>query len=337
MVEHKKSIALIQALTYESHVRSFAVPIREMPISAPFVTVQNLTFDYDTKRAIDGVSFAIESGSVTALVGPNGAGKTTLLRCLAGLEQPVAGHIAIDGLDVLEAPRAAHRKLGFLQDFFGVYDTLTVERNLLYAAAAQGVPRDGLAEAVSRAASSVGIADRMNQRAGELSRGLRQRLAIARTLVHRPALLLLDEPAAGLDPEARTELSALIRSLRAAGMTLIVSSHILSELEQYSTHLLTMRGGQITGPHPVGAIMPGGERLRAVVAGDVTVAVGFLQTRPDVANIQVEPDGISFEHLAGEEARRLLLRDMIDAGVPVVSFAVAAADLERIYRSGEVG
>ena len=159
--------------------------------------VEGLTFDYDTKRAIDGVSFAIEAGSVTALVGPNGAGKTTLLRCLAGLEQPVAGTIRIAGLDVLEFPRGAHRKLGFLQDFFGVYDALTVERNLLYAAAAQGMARDRLVSSVIRAAEAVGIADRLTQLAGELSRGLRQRLAIARTLVHEPALLLLDEPAAG--------------------------------------------------------------------------------------------------------------------------------------------
>ncbi len=295
-----------------------------------------MVFDYDTKRAIDDVSFEIDAGSVTALVGPNGAGKTTLLRCLAGLEQPIAGSIRIDGLDVLEAPRAAHRKLGFLQDFFGVYDALSVERNLLFAAAAQGVPADRLAADVVRAAEAVGIADRMKQMAGELSRGLRQRLAIARTLVHRPGLLLLDEPAAGLDPEARMELSGLIRSLRDAGMTLIISSHILAELEQYSTHMLTMRGGQITGPHPVGgAGMAGGERLKVSFTGDAVPIIAFLQTMAGLANIRDEGDGVSFDHAGGEAERPALLRAMIDAGLPVMSFTLAGADLERLYRAGD--
>jgi ABC-2 type transport system ATP-binding protein len=302
----------------------------------PFVSVQNLVFDYDTKRAIDGVSFAIDAGSVTALVGPNGAGKTTLLRCLAGLEQPIAGSIRIDGLDVLEAPRAAHRKLGFLQDFFGVYDGLSVERNLLYAAASQGVSADRLAADVTRAAEAVGIADRMKQLAGELSRGLRQRLAIARTLVHQPALLLLDEPAAGLDPEARMELSGLIRSLRDAGMTLIISSHILAELEQYSTHMLTMRAGQIAGPHPVGGTgAAGAERLKVSFTGDAGPIVALLQTLPGIANIRDEGDGIGFDHAGGEAGRPALLRAMIDAGLPVMSFTLATADLARLYRAGE--
>jgi ABC-2 type transport system ATP-binding protein len=258
-----------------------------------------------------------------------------LLRCLAGLEQPVAGTIRIDGLDALEAPRAAHRKLGFLQDFFGVYEALTVERNLLYAAAAQGVAPDAIVTAVSRVAKAVGIADRLNQLAGELSRGLRQRLAIARTLIHEPALLLLDEPAAGLDPEARIELSALIRSLAASGMTLIISSHILSELEQYSTHMLTMRDGQITGPYPIGGARPGVERLKVSFSGPSAAVVMFLEARPDVSNVRDEADSITFDFAGGEEARRHLLRAMIDDGVPVLSFSTAGADLERMYRSGE--
>ena len=318
-----------------SCVRPPAAHDREIAISTPFVTVQGLTFDYDCKRAIDGVSFAIDGGSVTALVGPNGAGKTTLLRCLAGLEQPVAGSIRIDGLDVLEAPRAAHRKLGFLQDFFGVYDTLSVERNLYFAAAAQGVAPDKLASSVDRAATVVGISDRLGQLAGQLSRGLRQRLAIARTLVHQPALLLLDEPAAGLDPEARMELSDLIRALAASGMTLIISSHILSELEQYSTHMLAMRAGQITGPHPIAGARPGLERLKVAFSGPAAAIVAFLGTQANISGVRDEADGVTFDFSGDEEARRQLLRSMIEAGLPVMSFAMAGADLERMYRAGE--
>ncbi len=322
-------------LRYTVSIVQSLSPSPEAAIPTQFVAVQGLTYDYDTKRAIDGVSFAIEAGTVTALVGPNGAGKTTLLRCLAGLEQPVSGTIRIDGIDVLEAPRAAHRRLGFLQDFFGVYDAMTVERNLLYAAAAQGVPRGQLAVAVTKAAEAVGLTDRLNQLAGQLSRGLRQRLAIARAMVHQPALLLLDEPAAGLDPEARMELSALIRALSASGMTLIISSHILAELEQYSTHMLAMRAGRIIGPTQIGAAQPGSTRLKATFSGQPSMVVSFLEAQPAISHIRDEGDGISFDHAGDDEARRHLLRAMIDAGIPVISFTVATADLERMYRAGE--
>src|SRR6185369_9813264 len=165
--------------------------------------VDGLCFDYPGVRALDGVGFELERGTVTALVGPNGAGKTTLLRCLAALETPLAGRIEVAGVDVLESPREAHRRLGYLSDFFGVYDALTVEQCLVHAAAAQGVEQAAVAAAVRRTAERLGLDDRLRTVAGTLSRGLRQRLAIGQALVHAPALLLLDEPAAGLDPEAR--------------------------------------------------------------------------------------------------------------------------------------
>jgi len=303
-------------------------------ISSQFVTVCGLTFDYDSGRAVDDVSFEIARGTVTALVGPNGAGKTTLLRCLAGLEQPVAGTIAIDGVDVLESPRDAHRKLGFLQDFFGVYDALSVERNLLYAAASLGIAPDRLGDAVVQAGRAVGLADRLKQPAGELSRGLRQRLAIARSLIHAPQLLLLDEPAAGLDPEARSELSGLIRALAASGMTLIVSSHILSELEQYSTHMLAMRDGKTMGPHPLGAAAQGRRRLKVAIAGPTLTARQFLESQTGVSAIAEEPDGLGFDFAGDDDARRRLLRAMMEADIAVSAFTEAGADLERLYMAG---
>jgi ABC-2 type transport system ATP-binding protein len=317
-----------------SHRRSHPL---EAAILPQFVTVRGLTFDYDTRRAVEDVSFDIAQGTVTALVGPNGAGKTTLLRCLAGLEQPVAGTIVIDGVDALESPRTAHRKLGFLQDFFGVYDALPVERNLLYAAASQGIAPDRVASAVTRASEAVGLTDRLKQLAGDLSRGLRQRLAIARALIHEPPLLLLDEPAAGLDPEARMDLSGLIRSLSASGMTLIVSSHILSELEQYSTHMLAMRDGRTVGPHPIGAPRAGARRLKVTTAGPAAATRQFLEAQPGVSSLRDESDGMSFDYEGDEGARHRLLRAMMDADIPVTAFTMAGADLERLYMAGKSG
>src|SRR5690606_31914263 len=144
----------------------------------------------------------------------------------------------IDGLDTRDAPRAVHARLGYLPDFFGLYDALNVRRCLYYAARAHGITAGAATGAVEAAAARVGLSDRMEQAAGALSRGLRQRLAIAQALVHRPAVLLLDEPAAGLDPQARRDLSQLLLSLKTDGMTLVVSSHILAELEDYSDRMI---------------------------------------------------------------------------------------------------
>jgi len=281
-----------------------------------FVSVRDLVFDYGTKRALDAVSFDIEAGAVIALVGPNGAGKTTLLRCLATLEQP----------------RAAHRKLGFQQDFFGVYDSLSVTRNLLHAAALQGLPETAIDTAVTWAAGAVGLADRMGELAGALSRGLRQRLAIARAMVHRPPLLLLDEPASGLDPEARRDLSALIRTLRAEGLTIIVSSHILAELEDYSTHMLTLREGRASGPVALdGEHAAGMRRWRLTVAGPIEPALAVLIPLAGVADAREDNGAITFTLAGDEAAQSELLRGLIQGGVAVSSCAPANGHLETLY------
>src|SRR3954464_13961982 len=167
------------------------------------IEIQGLVFEYPGRRALDGVSLSIQQGAITALVGPNGAGKTTLLRLMAALETPYGGRVTIDGLDTRDAPRAIHERLGYLPDFFGLYDALSVRRCLFYAARAHGIGAAQAGGAAEGAAARVGLSDRMEQAAGSLSRGLRQRLAIAQAIVHRPRVLLLDEPAAGLDPQAR--------------------------------------------------------------------------------------------------------------------------------------
>ncbi|MFP6680824.1 MAG: ABC transporter ATP-binding protein, partial [Gammaproteobacteria bacterium] len=165
------------------------------------IEVQNLIFEYPGHRAIDDVSFTINRDSVTALVGPNGAGKTTLMRCLCGLERPLSGSIIIDGIDVIENPRRSHEKIGYLSDFFGLYDELQVAQCLRYAAEANGV-RNNVSESIRQTAERLRLTERLYQHVGELSRGLRQRVAIGQAMIHNPRVLILDEPASGLDPEA---------------------------------------------------------------------------------------------------------------------------------------
>jgi ABC-2 type transport system ATP-binding protein len=295
------------------------------------IEVRDLVFDYADKRAVDHVSFSIEAGTITALVGPNGAGKTSLLRCLATLEEPLAGTITIAGVDVAEAPRLAHAKLGFLQDFFGLYDTLTVRQNILYAAAALQMKPAEIDPAVERAIAAVNLGPQSGKPARQLSRGQRQRLAIARAIVHRPPVLLLDEPASGLDPEARRDLSNLLKLLQTYDTTIIVSSHILTELEDYSTDMMAMREGRITEMRRLGAGNTAASRYLLAVLGTPDAALAKLGELAGVANLRGDGAQIFFDFDGDERARAALLHAVVTAGIEVLEFRPGAENLEQLY------
>jgi ABC-2 type transport system ATP-binding protein len=297
------------------------------------INVEHLIFDYPGHRALDDVSFAIAPQTITALVGPNGAGKTTLLRCLVALDRPGAGRVMLEEIDVHEAPREAHKRMAFLPDFFGVYDDLTVRQCLGYRARAHDVPRERRRAAVERAAERLGIADRMKDYAGTLSRGLKQRLAIAQAIIHEPRIALLDEPAAGLDPEARYSLAAVFRELRADGMTLIVSSHILAELEDYSTHLLAIRDGRIVDlralQQPETGEAPVAMQLRLATADQRIGAL--LGTIAGVSDVAVDTLLVHFSLAGGVQVQHALLKRLIDEGLPVAEFAPVQSSLQDSY------
>jgi ABC-2 type transport system ATP-binding protein len=291
--------------------------------------VEALRFEYPGVRALDDVGFGLEPGTVTALVGPNGAGKSTLLRCLAGLELPAGGTIEVGGVDVLEHPREAHRQLGYLSDFFGVYEALTVAQCLRHAAAIHGLPDDPAR--VARTAAQLGLSDRLGVAAGTLSRGLRQRLAIGQAIIHEPRLLLLDEPAAGLDPEARHALATLFRALQAGGMTLVVSSHILAELDEYSTHMLVLRGGRIVEHREIRTADPGhSRRLRVGLAAPDERLAGILEAA-GAQPVAVRADGAELDWTGDAAAQALLLRALIEAGLAVSSFEAVRENLHDSY------
>ncbi len=297
------------------------------------ITVQDVVFDYPSSRALHGVGFEVPSGVVLALVGPNGAGKSTLMRCMAALETPTEGRIAVAGLDTQEDPRGVHALLGYLPDFFGLYDELTVRQSLTYAARSRGVEAARTAQAVETAAARVQLHDRLVARAGELSRGLRQRLAIAQTIVHAPRVRLLDEPAAGLDPEARRSLSELITRLAREGMTIVVSSHILAELEDYSTRMLMIRDGRVAG----GGVVEAGAATQAETAA---VAATFADPPADLA-ARLAGLGLDVRHVEGGEAHIAVgdgdkaetevLAKLVAAGLAVRSFTPVRRTLEQAY------
>jgi ABC-2 type transport system ATP-binding protein len=296
------------------------------------IVVRDVSYDYPTARVLRHVSFEAPRGAVLALVGPNGAGKTTLMRCMAALDAPTEGAIQIAGLDTQADPRGVHAALGYLPDFYGLYDQLTVRQSLIYAARSRGVPVGEAAKAAAEAAERVQLSDRMEALAGHLSRGLRQRLAIAQTIAHRPRVLLLDEPAAGLDPEARRSLSDLITRLAGEGMTIVVSSHILAELEDYSTRMLMLREGRVAGGGVVAAAEPDAER--------VTIAVRLAAPREDLAQVlasigaRVETCGLDEARLTvsgGALAEAELLACLVGAGLAVRAFTPIRRTLEQTY------
>tara|TARA_R110002110_G_scaffold1358_3_gene5722 strand:+ start:5649 stop:6581 length:933 start_codon:yes stop_codon:yes gene_type:complete len=295
------------------------------------IEVKNLIFEYPTKRALHDVSCIIKTGSITALVGPNGAGKTTLIRCIVGLHGPFSGQVLFDGVDVHEHPRDCHRRMAYLSDFFGVYDQLTVRQCLTYTARAYGVPGDQVRTVVEAAAERLKLTDRLREKAGALSRGLRQRLAIAQAIVHEPEFLVLDEPASGLDPEARQSLSMLLIGLRDAGMTLLVSSHILAELEGYCTDMLIMREGRIIDSRQLAGDLTDARRLRIDLASPSDALFALLEAIPGVAQVSVEENVATLLFNGDMAAQQGLLKSLVGAGVPVAGLREDRIALQDAY------
>ena len=307
------------------------------------IEVQNLIVDYPGHRALHGISLHIAAGTVTALVGPNGAGKSTLLRCMTGLESPLAGSVQVAGVDVQEDPRRAHQHMGYLSDFFGLYETLSVAQCLQYAAKSQGLSRQTAIQRVHAVAEQLALSDKLGNATRNLSRGQRQRVAIGQAIIHQPQVLLLDEPASGLDPEARSSLSALFRQLHAQGMTLVVSSHILSELDEYCTHILSIREGRISShealnaaPHATGTGAQEGElvmliELAAPLADAAAALAGYrlLDMRAHGSASHALWVALPANNAA---ARVQLLQHLVAHGAPVLSYQEARTSLQERYQ-----
>ena len=229
------------------------------------------------------------------------------------------------------APREIHTKLGYLPDFYGLYDDLSVRRCLTYAARSHGITPQAAPGAVENAAQRVGLSDRLEKRASELSRGLRQRLAIAQAIVHSPKVLLLDEPAAGLDPQARKELSTLLLSLKGEGMTIVVSSHILAELEDYCSEMIILDHGKVAGGKPIKVREDARPRYLVELATPRADLAEFLKGNGGLDVIEANDTLalIAFTHNLG--ARAKLVRDLVGAGFEVARFGESNRALEDAY------
>ncbi|MGB4565079.1 MAG: ABC transporter ATP-binding protein, partial [Dethiobacteria bacterium] len=201
------------------------------------IAVKNLTRRYGNFTAVDNISFQVEKGAIFGFVGPNGAGKTTTMRIMATLLAPTSGDIEIEGYSVLRSPKEIRKIIGYMPDFFGVYDDLRVYEYLEFYGEAAGCSIAEVRAAIPSLLELVGLPDRKEVFVNNLSRGMKQRLCLARALIHRPRVLILDEPASGLDPRARVELRNILKELQRMGHTIVISSHILAELAQLCTHI----------------------------------------------------------------------------------------------------
>src|SRR5579864_1159082 len=268
------------------------------------IAVEGLTKVYGERVALDHVSFEVPEREIFGFVGPNGAGKTTTLRILAALLEPTGGRAYIDGSDVTKDREKVHTRIGYMPDFFGVYDQLTVGEYLDFYAACYRQPRQRRRKIVDDLLALVGMAERKNQQVDSLSRGLKQRVCLARALVHDPAVLLLDEPASGLDPRARVEMREILKELQGMGKTIIISSHILPELTELCTMVGIIDHGKMRATGPVQEViarLTSGRRLRIKVLGPKDEAAAILAPLQAILKVEVGDGQIEAE-FNGDEA-----------------------------------
>ena len=302
------------------------------------VTAHGLVKRYNGTLALGGLDLDVAAGEIFGLVGPNGAGKTTTLRILATLLVPTAGDAEVAGASIRRNPDDVRRSLGYMPDSFGVYDDMKAWEYLDFFGRCYGLPADRRRRMISDLLDLVDLGTRRDAYVATLSRGMQQRLCLAHALVHDPAVLILDEPASGLDPRARVELRELLRELRALGKTILISSHILPELEELCTSLAIIDHGRVLAQGSMAEIearLRVGAVLRVRVLGDdaeVAAARAHLAADPAVAAAEVVGEGLLEVGFTGDdEAAARLLGGSVAAGIRIVSVARAASDLEELF------
>jgi ABC-2 type transport system ATP-binding protein len=302
------------------------------------VRTSGLIKRYPGTLAVAGLDLDVAQGEIFGLVGPNGAGKTTTLRILATLLSATAGEAEIAGINVRRNPDAARRVLGYMPDVFGVYDDMKVWEYLDFFARCYGIPADRRRRMIGDLLDLVDLGDKRDAYVQGLSRGMQQRLCLAHTLVHDPKVLLLDEPASGLDPRARVELRELLRELRVLGKTIVISSHILPELEELCTSVAIVDHGQVLAQGRVADIekrLRYGAVLKVRVLGEidaVEAARDHFASDPRVASATILGDGeVELGFRGDDDESAALLAGAIAAGIRIASFARAASDLEELF------
>lgn len=303
------------------------------------IQTRALTRYYGKIAAVNNLNLSIPKGSLFGLIGPNGAGKTTTLRMLAGLLEPSSGEIVINETAIDHDWHDLRWQIGYMPDFFGVYDDLLVWEYLDFFARCYELPAAQRNQVVTELLELVNLAEKRNAYVHTLSRGMLQRLCLAHALVHDPDVLLLDEPASGLDPRARVEMRELLRELGAMGKTVVLSSHILSELAELCDSIGIIEKGQLVASGLMDDIrrqVTSVRRLAVRVLSDPQAAQAFLRSRPGVGEIiqtapESQPGALEMDFMGDSEAAADLLDALVAQRVRVVSFSEQHTGLEELF------
>jgi ABC-2 type transport system ATP-binding protein len=299
---------------------------------------KDLTRRYGSSIAIDQLNLQIPQGAIYGFIGPNGAGKTTTMRILTTLLLPNSGEAHVAGYSVLKDPRAVRRVVGFMPDFFGVYDNMKSWEYLDFFAAAYGVPASRRPRLIDELLELVDLGHKRDAFVMGLSRGMKQRLSLARTMAHDPLLLILDEPASGLDPRARVELRELLRELRALGKTIMISSHILTELAEVCSHIGIIDNGVLLASGDVNSMMRSLQAhhiYEVHLLSDPDEAAALVRPLPSVLDVRVladeGPPRLEIDYQGDDDGIHEMLATLVQGGARMTHFAAQASDLEEVF------
>jgi ABC-2 type transport system ATP-binding protein len=300
----------------------------------PMIKLDQLVRRFGTTCAVDDVSFTVHQGEVFGYIGPNGAGKTTSMRILATLDVASQGDAYVDGFSVtLDADRV-RRLLGFMPDNYGVYPNVSVVEYLDFFARAYGLLGRERTAAIRQTMGFTGLEALAHKAIDNLSKGMKQRLCLGRALIHNPPVLILDEPAAGLDPRARIELREIIRALGDAGRTVLISSHILTELAEMCDRVGIIEQGRLAAVGSIAEIQSATQHRRAVavtVLERASELADWVRNRGDIGEVRMEGQAVRFLHEGDRDSEAGLLREIVTAGFPVVAFGSHESSLEDVF------
>lgn len=305
--------------------------------------IKNLVKKYGKFTAVDNLNMEISESQIFGFVGSNGAGKTTTMKIVAGLLPPTSGEITVDGADIFSNPGEVKRKIGYMPDFFGVYDDLKVDEYMNFYAGIYGIPYRERKGITDQLLELVDLSYKRDFYVDSLSRGMKQRLCLARSLIHDPRLIILDEPASGLDPRARVEMKNILRELKNMGKTILISSHILSELSEMCTVIGIINQGKMSAcgsVEDITAKLARTGKLKIKVRDRVEEAVKLLQEQPAIGGIAINGEVIEADTNADEQMLSEILKRLVIQDIPVISFTTAGNSLESVFmqlteRSGE--
>ena len=298
------------------------------------IETHELSKKYGKLAAVEDLNLQVAKGALYGLIGPNGAGKTTSLRMLAGLLEPTSGEIIINGQVANHDWRELRRQIGYMPDFFGVYEDMLVWEYLDFFARCYGLPKERQRQIVDELLELVDLSEKRDNYVQTLSRGMRQRLCLAHALVHEPQVLLLDEPASGLDPRARVEMRELLRELGSMGKTILVSSHILTELGELCDSIGIIERGRLVASGPLDEIslqIHQEKSLRIKILSDHDQAKTILHNQPGVGDVFDKNGFLEIDFHGDEEEAARLLETLLEQGVRVSSFAEITSDLEEVF------